>query len=159
MKRTKTFTHILSLALAMPLCMGSLCTAQEETTDPASEAPAADKADKKAQKKSDKKADKNKKKADEGNYISQSIPGWGNPDSAQRSLAGSIMNALKGDTPEHVLKFIESPKNRLMVAQYMLAQYDKTVVHLLRHSQKLVSAILKFFRILLNIVVHDFCCL
>ena len=125
MKRTRTFTHILSLALAMPLCMGSLCAAQDEATDPAAETPATGKADKKAQKKSDKKADKNKKKADDGNYISQSIPGWGNPDSAQRSLAGSIMNALKGDTPEHVLKFIESPKNRLMVAQYMLAQYDK----------------------------------
>ena len=119
MKRNKTFTNILSLALALPLCMGTLSVAQEKA-----DTPQAEQTDKKPDKKSDKKSDK-KKKADDGNYISPSVPSWSNPDATQRSLAGSIMNTLKGDSPEHVLRFIESPKNRLMVAQYMLAQYEK----------------------------------
>ena len=114
--KSRTFFNILSLALALPLCMGSICAAQDD----------ADKAPKKEKAEKSRKSDKKKKQAaDDGNYISQSIPGWGNPDAAQRTLANSIINALKGNTPEHVAKFVESPKNRLMVAQYMLAQYDK----------------------------------
>lgn len=72
----------------------------------------------------DKKESK-KKNDDDGNYISRNIPGWGNPDGAQKSLAAQIQRALKSPDPENVVKFVESPKNRLMVAQYMLAQYDK----------------------------------
>ena len=117
--KSKTFLNILSLALVAPLCMGYLAPAQDE----ADSTPKKEKVDKaKKSKKSDKKK---KDDADDGNYISQNIPGWGNPEAAQRSLASSIMNALKGNTPEHVAKFVESPKNRLMIAQYMLAQYDK----------------------------------
>ena len=138
--KIRTFSNILSLALALPLCLGGISKAQEdeapaeieeieaveEAEESSEEADKPKKSDKKKKKKADKdkKADK-KKKEDDGNYISQNIPGWGNPEAAQRSLASGIMNALKGDSPENVLKFIESPKNRLMVAQYMLAQYDR----------------------------------
>ncbi len=144
MKRNKTFTNILSLALAVPLCMGTLIVAQEEadnSEETVSVEESAEKTpEKKSGKKSDKKADKKKTKADDGNYITQSIPGWGNPEAAQRSLASSIMSALKGSTPEHILKFIESPKNRLMVAQYMLAQYDRmTPEDMAANSRKKVT--------------------
>ncbi len=114
--KTRTFLNILSLALALPLCMGSICAAQ----DTADKAPKKEKAEK-----SKKSGKKKKQDAEDSNYISPNIPGWGNPDAAQRTLANNITNALKGITPEHVVKFVESPKNRLMVAQYMLAQYDK----------------------------------
>ena len=114
--KSRTFLNILSLALALPLCMGSICAAQ----DTADEAPKKEKAEK-----SKKSGKKKKQDSEDSNYISANIPGWGNPDAAQRTLANSIINALKGNTPEHVAKFVESPKNRLMIAQYMLAQYDK----------------------------------
>lgn len=115
--KSRTFFNILSLALLAPLCLGSLSAGDDDA--------AADKKPAKEKVSKSRKSDKKKKDADDGNYISQSIPGWGNPDAAQRSLASNIMSALKGNTPEHVAKFVESPKNRLMVAQYMLAQYDK----------------------------------
>lgn len=101
------------------MCLGTLTPAQEAEDT----APKKEKADR--PKKSDKKKSDKKKDEDDGNYISTNTPGWGNPDAAQRSLASAIMNGLKGYDPEKVLKFVESPKNRLMVAQYMLAQYDK----------------------------------
>ena len=88
------------------------------------DAASTDSTPKKAQAAKEKKAGK-KKGSDDGNYISKNIPSWGNPDSAQKSLAAQIQRALKSPEPENVIKFVESPKNRLMVAQYMLAQYDK----------------------------------
>ncbi len=112
MKR-KTFFRTLSLALLAPLCLGVL----HADDNAAEDAPAKTK-----EKASSKKS---KKAPDDGNYISSSIPGWGNPDAAQRSLYSSITRALKGTEPEQVVKFVESPKNRLLIAQYMLAQYDK----------------------------------
>ncbi|MBO5684175.1 MAG: hypothetical protein J6R92_04440, partial [Akkermansia sp.] len=142
MKKNKTFINILSLALAAPLFLGSLGVAQEETAEPAAETQTEEKADKKSEKKSGKKADKksNKKKTDDGNYISPNVPNWNNPDAAQRSLISQITGALKGDTPEHVLKFVESPKNRLMVAQYMLAQFDKmTPPEMAANSRKKIT--------------------
>lgn len=96
--------------------MGTL-RADDDAASPAS-------ATKKAQSAKEKKEGK-KKGSDDGNYISKNIPSWGNPDSAQKSLAAQIQRALKSPEPENVIKFVESPKNRLMVAQYMLAQYDK----------------------------------
>ncbi len=124
--KSRTFLNILSLALALPLCLSSFCNAQEEeeSTPQAEAKEEKAEAPKKKAGKSGKKDDK-KKAENDGNYISQNIPGWGNPEAAQRTLASGIMNALKGTTPEHVLKFIESPKHRLMVAQFMLAQYDR----------------------------------
>lgn len=88
------------------------------------DAASTDSTPKKAQAAKEKKEGK-KKGSDDGNYISKNIPSWGNPDSAQKSLAAQIQRALKSPEPENVIKFVESPKNRLMVAQYMLAQYDK----------------------------------
>ena len=88
------------------------------------DAASTDSTPKKAQAAKEKKAGK-KKGSDDGNYISKNIPSWGNPDSTQKSLAAQIQRALKSPEPENVIKFVESPKNRLMVAQYMLAQYDK----------------------------------
>ena len=137
--KSRTFLNILSLALAIPLCLCSYAAAQEEDSPPTAEEPesieetaennATDDADKSkkpgSKKKSAKKKSDKKNGEEDGNYIAQNIPGWGNPEAAQRTLANGIVNALKGNTPEHVLKFIESPKNRLMVAQYMLAQYDR----------------------------------
>ena len=96
--------------------MGTL-RADDDAASPAS-------TPKKAQSAKEKKEGK-KKGSDDGNYISKNIPSWGNPDSAQKSLASQIQRALKSPEPENVIKFVESPKNRLMVAQYMLAQYDK----------------------------------
>lgn len=114
--KSKTFFNIISLALLAPLCLAPLHADDEAETD----------APKKAKvSKSRKEGKDTKAGAEVENYISSSIPGWGNPEAAQRSLYSAIQRALKGDTPEHVAKFVESPKNRLMVAQYMLAQYDK----------------------------------
>ena len=96
--------------------MGTL-RADDDAASPAS-------TPKKAQSAKEKKEGK-KKGSDDGNFISKNIPSWGNPDSAQKSLASQIQRALKSPEPENVIKFVESPKNRLMVAQYMLAQYDK----------------------------------
>lgn len=114
--KSKTFFNIISLALMAPLCLAPLHADDEAGTD----------TPKKAKISKSKKDAKNAKAgAEDENYISSSIPGWGNPEAAQRSLYSAIQRALKEATPEHVAKFVESPKNRLMVAQYMLAQYDK----------------------------------
>ena len=86
---------------------------------------AADAKPKKAQASKEKADSKKKESEEDTNYISKSTLGWGNPDSVQKSLAAQIQRALKSPEPENVIKFVESPKNRLMVAQYMLAQYDK----------------------------------
>lgn len=112
----KPIFRLLSLALLAPLFMGTLRADDD--------AASTDSTPKKAQAAKEKKAGK-KKGSDDGNYISKNIPSWGNPDSAQKSLAAQIQRALKSPEPENVIKFVESPKNRLMVAQYMLAQYDK----------------------------------
>lgn len=114
--KSKTFFNIISLALMAPLCLAPLHADDEAETDTPKKAKVS---------KSRKDAKNAKAGAEDENYISSSIPGWGNPEAAQRSLYSAIQRALKGDTPEHVTKFVESPKNRLMVAQYMLAQYDK----------------------------------
>lgn len=121
--KSRTFFNILSLALLAPLCLGTLSAGDDDAS--VGKKPAKEKVSK--TKKGDKKGDKQKanQSGEEENYITQRIPGWSNPDSVQRSLASNIMNTMKGNTPEHVLKFVESPKNRLMVAQFMLAQYDK----------------------------------
>lgn len=112
----KPIFRLLSLALLAPLFMGTLRADDD--------AASTDSTPKKAQSAKEKKEGK-KKGSDDGNYISKNIPSWGNPDSAQKSLAAQIQRALKSPEPENVIKFVESPKNRLMVAQYMLAQYDK----------------------------------
>lgn len=112
----KPIFRLLSLALLAPLFMGTLRADDD--------AASTDSTPKKAQAAKEKKAGK-KKGSDDGNYISKNIPSWGNPDSTQKSLAAQIQRALKSPEPENVIKFVESPKNRLMVAQYMLAQYDK----------------------------------
>ena len=139
MRKSKTFINILSLALIAPLYLGAVSVAQEEATEPAAETKAEEGAEKKAEKKSAKK-----KQADDGNYISSSIPSWTNPEATQRSLASQITNALKGTEPEQVLKFVESPKNRLMVAQYMFAQFDKmTPPELIENSRKKLSDAIK----------------
>lgn len=108
--KTRTFFRTLALALAAPLCLASL-HAQDEAPAKASKKASSSKAEKAA--------------AEDDNYISSSIPGWSNPEAAQRSLYSAITRGLKGTDPEQVMKFVESPKNRLMIAQYMLAQYDK----------------------------------
>lgn len=113
--RSKTIFQLLATALLAPLCLGTL---QAEDDPAPTEA-------KKAKTVKGKKAEKDKAPAADENYISSSIPGWSNPDAAQRSLVNQIQRALKTPTPEQVVKFVESPKNRLMVAQFMLAQYDK----------------------------------
>lgn len=115
-----------------PLCLGAL-HAQDE---PASEA-AKPKSEKPAKNGKDKKRSKEK---DPDNYITTSIPSWGNPEGAQRAIASSIMKNLKGNTPDHVEKFVESPRNRLLVAQYMLAQYDRqTPPSMAENNRKKVS--------------------
>ena len=108
--KTRTFFRTLALALAAPLCLASL-HAQDEAPAKASKKASSSKTEKAA--------------AEDDNYISSSIPGWSNPEAAQRSLYSAITRGLKGTDPEQVMKFVESPKNRLMIAQYMLAQYDK----------------------------------
>lgn len=133
--KTRTLFRTLSLALLAPLCLGAL-HAEDDT------APAA--APEKAKVSKTKKEKKGKEK-DPDNYISSNIPGWSNPDGAQRTLAGNITNALKGNSPEQVAKFVESPRNRLLIAQYMLAQYDKMtpVSHIEQNRKKLTDAINK----------------
>ncbi len=116
--KSKTILSILSLALATPLWLAPL-HAEGEAADPA---PKKEKKEKKDKKK-DKKA-KDKAADEDTNYISTRIPGWTNPDAARRTLLSQIKNGLKGDTPEHVAKFVEKPQNRLLVAQYMLAKFD-----------------------------------
>lgn len=115
--KNKTFLNILTLSLAIPLFLGDMSPAQDEED----QTPQKEKSEKK-----EKKGKKSKEEAkDENtNYVTKRIPGWSNPAAARRSLLNQIKNALKGDTPEHVAKFVEKPQNRLMVAQYMLAQYD-----------------------------------
>lgn len=114
----KTFFKTLSLALLAPLCLGALYAEDDTAPEKASAKPS-----KKARSGKGDKA--SKAEEEDTNYISTSIPGWGNPEAAQRSLHAAIMRGLKGTDPEQVVKFVESPKNRLLVAQYMLAQYDK----------------------------------
>lgn len=113
--RSKTIFQLLATALLAPLYLTPLY---------AEDAPAPTEA-KKAKTVKGKKADKDKAPASDENYISTSIPGWSNPEAAQRTLVNQIQRALKTPTPEQVVKFVQSPKNRLLVAQFMLAQYDK----------------------------------
>ena len=114
----KTLFKTLSLALLAPLCLGALYA--EDDATPAKESA---KTSKKA--KSGKEGKASRTEEEDTNYIATNIPAWGNPEAAQRSLYTAIMRGLKGTDPEQVAKFVESPKNRLLVAQYMLAQYDK----------------------------------
>lgn len=120
--KNRTFWSILSLSLALPLILGGMSPALAD--DAEERAPKREK--KAGKKKKGKKERKSKEEAGEAdaNYITKRIPGWNNPDAARRSLLSQIKNALKGDSPDHVEKFIQKPQNRLMVAQYMLAQYD-----------------------------------
>lgn len=115
--KSRTFFNILSLALMAPLCLAPL-HAEDEAAEPAPKKVRKEKKEKAS------KAAREKADAADENYISNKIPGWTNPDAARRTLLNQIKNGLKGDTPEHVAKFVEKPQNRLLVAQYMLAQYD-----------------------------------
>ncbi|MBR5878491.1 MAG: hypothetical protein IKY91_02985, partial [Akkermansia sp.] len=115
--KSRTFLNILSLALLAPLCLAPLY-AQDDAADAEPKKVKKEKKDKKS-----KKGVKDTEEADT-NFISNRIPGWTNPDAARRTLLNQIKNGLKGDTPENVAKFVEKPQNRLLVAQYMLAQYD-----------------------------------
>ena len=128
---SKIFFNIISLALMAPLCLAPLHADDEAQPE----------APKKAKVSKARKDSKNAKaEADDGNYISTSIPGWGNPEAAQRSLYSAIMRGLKRPEPEAVVKFVESPKNRLLIAQYMLAQYDKmTPTDMAEKSRKKIS--------------------
>ena len=133
--KTRTFFKTLSLALLTPLCLGAI-HAEDDT------APAEPEKTKVSKGKKEKKGSKAK---DPDNYISNNIPAWANPDGAQRSLIGNITNTLKGNSPEQVIKFVESPRNRLLIAQYMLAQYDKMtpVSHIEKNRKKLTDTINK----------------
>ena len=108
----KTFFKTLSLALLAPLCLGALYAEDDAAPEKASA-----KTSKKAKASKENKA--SKAGEEDTNYISTSIPGWGNPEAAQRSLYTAIMRGLKGTDPEQVVKFTESPKNRPLVAQYV----------------------------------------
>lgn len=120
----RTIFKLLSLSLLAPLCFGTL-QAKDEA--------APDKAPKKAKVSKEPKADK---EADT-NYISKTIPSWANPTATQNSLASKIRSTLKSPEPERVVKFVESPKNRLLVAQYMLAQFDTmTPEDMIRRSRE-----------------------
>ncbi len=110
--------RLLSLSLIAPLCLGTL---RADGDSAAEQAPQEVKTDKKA------KASKKAKETSETdtNYISRKIPGWGNPNAVQSSTFSKIRSALKTPEPENVLNFVDKPQNRLLVAQFMLAQYDK----------------------------------
>ncbi len=112
----RTIFKLLSLSLLAPLCLGTL-RADDDVSG-------SDNAPQKARVAKSKKGAKKASEEEDTNYISKNTPNWNNPKSTQASLMSKIRTALKSPEPEKVVAFVESPKNRLLVAQYMLAQYD-----------------------------------
>lgn len=109
MKLCQPLTLAAGLALALGLLTG---TAQSDTKAP----PAADK------KTSGKKA---AAPADAGYVNRKMSENWKNPDATLKRLSASMTEKVKGTDPEDVLKFVEKPANRLLLAQWMMAWYDR----------------------------------
>lgn len=132
----RSILKLLSLSLLVPLCLGTLRAGDD----------AAGQADRKEKAAKTRKESKKKEAGQDENYISKQIPGWANPKAVQSSLIGRIRGALKSGNPDpaQVVKFVESPRNRLLVAQYMLAQYDKqTPEDMIRRSREQIAKTLK----------------
>ena len=66
-------------------------------------------------------------KAQLGSYIGSNVDGseWKDPQSLQARLAGEITAQLKNVSPSYVKDFLASPRNRLMLAQWQLAENDR----------------------------------
>ena len=62
-----------------------------------------------------------------GSYIGKTLKGreWTNIDAVQDKLRGMIDKRLTGISPQHVSTFLKEPENRLLLAQYTLAQNEK----------------------------------
>lgn len=62
-----------------------------------------------------------------GSYIGNTVKGdeWKNLDVLQAKLRGMIDQRLTGTSPQQVEAFIREPENRLLLAQYTLAQSEK----------------------------------
>lgn len=86
---------------------------------------AQDKAPAKPEGKSAKKAAK-VEAADDSEYVNRKMAeNWKNPDQTLRRLGGAITGRVKGTNPDDVLRFVEKPANRLLLAQWMLAWCDR----------------------------------
>lgn len=120
----KIHSFLYALAASL-LCYGSHSWAQDEATEPApGEATEVASEEEDAEEQEEEKT-KGKKKNPMGSYIAKGASvNWGSTSTALMSLQSGISKGLKGASPAEVQKFVSNPRNRLLLAQWMVAFAD-----------------------------------
>lgn len=72
-----------------------------------------------------------------GSHIGNNLKGmdWAEPDSVQTKVEQDILKGLSSTSPEAVKNFLLQPQNRLLLAQWMLAQYEIGSEEILKKSE------------------------
>lgn len=117
---------LLYFLAASLLCYSPLAHAQEETPEPTQTEPEPESAEDEEEEEKD--ASGKKKKNPMGSYIAKNASvNWASTSTALSSLQSAITRGLKSTSPADVRKFVSKPKNRLLLAQWMIAFADTQV--------------------------------
>ena len=73
-----------------------------------------------------------------GSFIGNNIKGieWAEPETVQSKVEEAIMKNLSSTAPAVVKAFLKDPKNRLLLAQWMIAQNETSSTDLLKKSEE-----------------------
>lgn len=73
-----------------------------------------------------------------GSFIGNNIKGieWAEPETVQSKVEEAIMKNLSSTSPAVVKAFLKDPKNRLLLAQWMIAQNETSSADLLKKSEE-----------------------